>query len=58
MRIAGKLDAVAPGSTATLELDLSPGKFVLLCNIVERVPGGPVVSHYENGMYASLLVMQ
>jgi hypothetical protein len=56
VRIAGRMDAFTPDSAAFLELELTPGKFVLLCNIVERVPGGPVVSHYENGMFASLLI--
>jgi hypothetical protein len=54
--IVGRLGAVAARSTAELSAGLSPGKYVLLCNIVERVPGAPVVSHYENGMYASLQV--
>jgi hypothetical protein len=58
VNIAGKIDPFAPSTTASVELDLTPGKFVLLCNIVEAVPGAPAVSHYENGMYASLLLTQ
>jgi hypothetical protein len=41
----------AEGYTVTL----SPGKYVLFCDIVSRV-GVEVESHYRNGMYTSFLV--
>jgi uncharacterized cupredoxin-like copper-binding protein len=53
------VDEIAPfaaGSVETLELDLSPGKYLLICNIVEQPPGQPVTSHYQNGMVAFFLV--
>jgi uncharacterized cupredoxin-like copper-binding protein len=46
----------AAGSTQSLTLDLTPGKYLLICNIVEMPQGGKPVSHYRNGMVASLLV--
>jgi uncharacterized cupredoxin-like copper-binding protein len=43
-RVAGTAD-IPSGGTATLEADLAPGHYVVLCN----VPG-----HYQGGMYADL----
>jgi uncharacterized cupredoxin-like copper-binding protein len=45
-RVGGTAD-IPPGGTATLEVDLAPGHYVVLCN----VPG-----HYQGGMYADLTV--
>jgi len=41
----GEVEDVAVGSTKTVTLDLAPGKYLLLCNIVD---GGEV--HYKLGM--------
>ena len=41
----GEVEDVAIGGSATLTLDLEPGKYVLLCNIVD---GTDV--HFKNGM--------
>ncbi len=51
----GRIDAFAAGSMQTLSLDLTPGKYLLICNVVDT-SGSKPVSHYENGMVASLLV--
>lgn len=58
INLEGQLDALAAGATASLEVDLSPGKYVLLCTLVERPAAGSVVSHYEQGMYAGFFVEQ
>jgi uncharacterized cupredoxin-like copper-binding protein len=42
------------GASGALAAALSPGKYVLLCNIVESAP--VPASHYENGMYAALFI--
>ena len=39
--------SLGPGATAHAVLDLSPGKYVLICNIS---------GHYKQGMYAALQV--
>jgi hypothetical protein len=36
-------------------VNLTPGKYVLLCDIVTR-EGGEVESHYREGMHTSFLV--
>jgi uncharacterized cupredoxin-like copper-binding protein len=51
----GRIDAFAAGSTQSLSLDLTPGKYLLICNVVDA-SGSKPVSHYRNGMVASLLV--
>jgi hypothetical protein len=56
VNIVDEIEPFAAGSEASLQRDLSPGKYLLICNIVERVPGQQPVSHYQNGMVAFLLV--
>jgi uncharacterized cupredoxin-like copper-binding protein len=56
VNIVDEIEPFAAGSTESITLDLSPGKYLLICNIVEQVPGQPVTSHYQNGMVAFLLV--
>ena len=51
----GRVDAFPAGSMQTLSLDLTPGKYLLICNVVDT-SGSKPVSHYQNGMVASLLV--
>jgi uncharacterized cupredoxin-like copper-binding protein len=43
----GEIEDVAPGETKSSKFDLTPGKWVMFCNI----PG-----HYAQGMYGSLTV--
>jgi uncharacterized cupredoxin-like copper-binding protein len=56
VNIIDEIEPFAAGSTEKLTLDLSPGKYLLICNIVERPPGQPLVSHYQNGMVSLFLV--
>lgn len=57
VNVRGVIDEVAPGGTQRLTLDLSPGKYVLLCNVVDLSAGATAASHYRNGMATSLLVL-
>lgn len=43
----GEIEDVEPGETKSAEFDLTPGKYVMVCN----VPG-----HYAQGMYGTLTV--
>ena len=45
---AGEAEDIDPGKTATLTLDLAPGKYVLICN----EPG-----HYAAGMHTSFTIL-
>jgi len=57
LNIAGTIASVRPGETAVLELELFPGKYVLICNLVERAANAPADPHYLNGMASSFLVL-
>jgi len=45
--LVDEVEDILPGSTATLTLDLSPGTYLVICNL----PG-----HYEHGMWGYLTV--
>jgi uncharacterized cupredoxin-like copper-binding protein len=45
---AGEQPEFAPGEVKLLTLDLSPGKYIVLCNIA---------GHFSNGMHASLEIL-
>jgi uncharacterized cupredoxin-like copper-binding protein len=44
---AGEIEEVGPGQTKSTDFNLTPGKYVMICN----VPG-----HYKLGMYGSITV--
>jgi uncharacterized cupredoxin-like copper-binding protein len=54
--LLGEIEPFAVGSTGSLTLDLAPGTYLLLCNIVEEAHDGTFESHYELGMRTSLTV--
>ena len=43
----GGIESIAPGGSASVTLDLAPGKYVLICN---------VAGHYQLGMHVSFPV--
>ena len=45
-----EIEDIAPGETATLNLQLSPGTYELACTIVEKTASGSVYNHYLLGM--------
>ena len=51
-------DPIDVGKTFTKDVTLTPGKYVLVCNIVENPPGQPAVGHYQKGMRAAFTVSQ
>jgi len=53
--VLDEIEPFAVGSEASLELDLEPGAYVLLCNIAE-VEGGELESHVELGMKTAFTV--
>jgi hypothetical protein len=52
----GGLNAINPGATSTVELDLGPGSYLFLCNIPSVVPENEGKSHAELGMVVPLEV--
>jgi hypothetical protein len=53
--LVGEIEPFAPDVTCSGTFDLSPGTYVLLCNIVEE-EGGRHESHFEEGMHTTLTV--
>ena len=50
LTVIGEIEEFEPGKTGTVTLDLAPGKYVLVCNIVQDEPDGTKESHYLKGM--------
>ncbi len=51
----GEIEDVTVGSTQEVTFDLEPGKYVLVCNLVEE-SGGTTEVHYKLGMSAEFTV--
>lgn len=52
----GEIEAFAADSEASGVFELTPGTYILLCNIVEQEESGELESHYQNGMAARFTV--
>jgi plastocyanin len=50
----GEVEDVAVGKTKSVELELTPGQYIVFCNIVEET--GDKVSHFKEGMHADITV--
>jgi hypothetical protein len=57
LNVSGSVEAVQPGATAPVELELFPGKYVLICNLIDQAGSGPADAHYLNGMAAGFFVL-
>ena len=47
---------VKQGKTVEKAIDLTPGTYVMICNIDNPEPGGAVLNHFQKGMYSLLTV--
>lgn len=52
----GEIEEFEPGKTGTGTFDLVPGRYVLVCNIVQDEPDGTKESHYLKGMEVEFTV--
>jgi uncharacterized cupredoxin-like copper-binding protein len=50
-----EIEDIAAGTSADLTVDLQPGKYVLICNVVAEVEGKTEL-HYKEGMHAAFTV--
>ena len=46
----GESGDVAAGKRVTKTFDLSPGTYVMFCNIDDKNPDGSVTNHFQEGM--------
>ena len=54
--IVDEIEEFASESWASIALDLKPGRYILLCNIVEIEEDGTLESHFELGMRVPFIV--
>lgn len=52
----GETGDVKVGKTVTKHFKLTPGNYVVFCNIDDHAPDGTVTSHFQNGMSATVTV--
>ena len=50
VEVIGEIEEFAPGTTESATFDLAPGKYALLCNLVE-IEDGETEAHYQLGMW-------
>ena len=50
MSIIGEIEDVGIGATEQVGLELTEGKYLLICNILQTEPDGSLESHYALGM--------
>ncbi len=55
--LIGEIEDFAPQGSYKASFTLTPGQYVLVCNIVEKEPGGGLESHYHQGMHRSFKVL-
>jgi hypothetical protein len=56
LNVIAKSDPFAAKEKLEVSLDISPGKYLLICSMRETPAGGLLLSHYQEGMAASLLI--
>ncbi|MCX7621387.1 MAG: hypothetical protein N2037_11155 [Acidimicrobiales bacterium] len=55
-KIVGEIEAFPAKSTCNGVFDLTPGTYVLLCNVVEKEANGEIHDHFFFGMAATITV--
>ena len=50
----GETGDVKPGKTVVKTFELSPGTYVMFCNVDDKAPDGTVVNHFHQGMAATI----
>ena len=56
VQLIDEIEPFAAGATEKITVDLKAARYILICNIVEKIPGEPVESHYLQGMRAAFTV--
>jgi uncharacterized cupredoxin-like copper-binding protein len=51
VEVIGEIEDLEVGATGSLTLDLEPGHYALVCNLVEEEDDGELESHYQMGMW-------
>ena len=54
--IVGEIEDLEPHKVSTSRFKLQPGRYAIVCNMLEQEPDGSMESHYSMGMHALLNV--
>ena len=55
-QMIGEIEGLTPGKKVKQEFDLEPGRYAIVCNMLEQEPDGSLEAHYSMGMHALLKV--
>ncbi len=55
--LIGEIEDFAPQGIFKASFRLAPGRYVLICNIVEKEEDGELESHYHQGMHRAFKVL-
>lgn len=56
IEVVDEAEDISSGDSAGLTVNLAPGSYILLCNIVEEEESGELEAHYEMGMRTAFTV--
>lgn len=54
--IVGEMEDIKPGDSPKQLFKLEPGRYAVICNMLEQEPDGTMEAHYSMGMHALLIV--
>lgn len=55
-KIVDETEGLEPGKKEKKKLNLKPGRYAFICNMVEQEKDGTIEAHYSKGMAAELIV--
>jgi len=56
--MAGHVTGIQPQQQKSLTLELEPGNYVLVCNVVQQTATGEPIIHYERGMHVAFTITE
>ena len=56
--MAGHVTGIQPQQEKSLTVELEPGAYVLVCNVVQQTAGGESISHYKQGMHVAFTITE
>ena len=55
-RTVGELEDIEPGQIKKISLRLQPGRYLIICNILEKENDDTMEAHFDKGMHSLLIV--
>jgi hypothetical protein len=57
IEVVARVDAQEIGGAASVDLAMEPGRYIMLCNLVDRAADGSLEAHYSLRMHSVLTVV-